>query len=595
MHRDRTMNIATATVNAGSPPPPVIQESANQSLLNPVDVRNTLTIEVTDPTLQPTDQVSVAWTGAPGSGANGSLTTAFINAGNTRPLVIRIPVSLVLFNLSQTVTVTYTIIRGTAAPVTSEPQVVYVLPLAQRDLPRPFITQAEQSGEGPILDINGLTDITLRINAWPLSARGQFLWLWLEGKNADGSDFRMRYWSAPSNVITDEFIRFGFYERSHSANALQGLKDRSVLTLKLMVGLQGSPDESLAQPFAHRNYIVLTNAATPPAILSVTGPDGQDIADGADTPHTSVTLSGSAGAGGEVEIFDGPTPQGTVIAVGSAWTYKVAVLTGGLHVFTVKLADGSGGASSPWTINVVLQNLELTIAEAPDNGNLDPIAALTRLTAVLDYNMQADDRIRVIWTAAPGTPAAGSHTTNTVQAGTTIRPRIIQLPVSLLAFSLGKRVTVSFEYDRGTALPVVSRPLVLNIGTIPANWFVPPVITQANGTTVLNLANVQAGATLLFGGWPLIASGQPIWLDFEGQNASGGSHNLTMWTGPNFAVHRSWVLNGRYSVTVLYSYLKDLAEGSLLSIHFRVNLDQVPNPATAVVFAARQYTIRAIP
>ena len=500
MHRESTMNIATTTVSASGPPSPVIQESVNQSLLNPVAVRYNLTIEVTDPALQDADQVSVSWTGAPGSGVNGSRTTAFISAGSTRPLVSRFPKLLVIFNLGQTVTVTYTIIRGTAAPVTSEPRVVYVLPLAQRDLPRPVITQAEQSGEGPMLDVNGLTDFILRINAWPLGGRGQHLWLRLTGTNADDSVFDVEYWNPPGDVITDQFNRFGYYERSHSAIALHGLKDRSILTLKLMVGLQGSPDESLAQPFAHRNYIVLTNAATAPRILSVADPDGLDIADGADTHHTSVTLSGSARAGDEVKIFDGPDFQGTVIAVGGAWTFVVAVLTGGLHVFTVKLADGSGGASSPWTINVVLQNLELTIAEAPDDGNLDPLAALTRLTAVLDYDMQANDRIRVTWTAAPGTPAAGSHTTNTVQAGTTIRPRIIQLPVSLLAYSLGKRVTVRFEYDRGTAPPVVSQPpLVLNVGTIPANRFVPPVITQANGTTVLNLADVQAGATLLFG------------------------------------------------------------------------------------------------
>ncbi|NMN75033.1 hypothetical protein AF70_00005560 [Pseudomonas sp. KD5] len=496
MHRESTMNIATTTVSASGPPSPVIQESANQSLLNPVDVRNTLTIEVTDPALQDADQVSVTWTGAPGSGPNGSLTTAFINAGSTRPLVSRLPNSLVIFNLGQTVTVTYTIIRGTAAPVTSEPQVVYVLPLAQRDLPRPFITQAEQSGEGPILDINGLTDVTLRINAWPLSARGQFLWLWLEGKNADGSNFRMRYWSAPSNIITDEFIRFGFYERSHSAIALHGLKDRSVLTLKLMVGLQGSLDESLAQLFAHRNYIVLTSAVV---------------------------------------------------------------------------------------------SREVTIKEAPDNANLNPVDAITHLTAVLNYASQSDDLVSVNWTAEPGTPAAGSLTTIAVPVGA--MPMEISLRTSLVPFSIGKAAGISFTYRRGSSDPVTSLPWPLHVLPIPKESLVSPVIAEAKGTTELDLKDVIAGGTLALGIWLHIAIGQRLSLMLTGRNASGVEHNLPIWTDSRNAVHRAWVTSGGYSTIIPAVYLLALRPGSILSIVFSVCTDQVPGSAARTDFEVREYTV----
>lgn len=497
MHRESTMNIATTTVSASGPPSPVIQESANQSLLNPVDVRNTLMIEVTDPALQDADRVSVTWTGAPGSGADGSLTTAFINAGSTRPLVIRIPVSLAIFNLSQTVTVTYTIIRGAAAPVTSEPRVVYVLPLAQRDLPRPVITQAEQSGEGPMLDINGLTDITLRINAWALSARGQFLWLWLEGKNADGSDFRMRYWGAPGNVITDEFIRFGFYERSHSAIALHGLKDRSVLTLKLMVGLQGSQDESLAQPFAHRNYIVLTSAVV---------------------------------------------------------------------------------------------SREVTIEEALDDANLNPINATTHLTAVLNYASESTDLVSVTWTAESGTPAAGSHTTSPVPVGT--MPMKIPLPVPLVAFSIGKAAGISFTYTRGSSAPVTSTPWPLNVLPIPKDSLISPVIAEAKGTTELDLKDVIAGATLRFGTWPHIASGQRVSLMLRGRNTSDAEHDLTLWTDTRNAVHRAWVTAGSYSTIIQSGYLLALMPGSKLSIVFSVYMDQVPGSVARTDFEVREYTIK---
>lgn len=496
-HRERTMNIATAAVNASGPPPPVIQESANQSLLNPVDVRNTLTIVVTDPALQPTDRVSVTWAGAPGSGANGSLTTAFIIAGSTRPLVIRIPVSLVIFNLGQTVTMTYDIIRGTAAPVTSEPQVVYVLPLAQRDLPRPVITQAEQFGEGRMLDVKGLTDFILRINAWPLGGRGQYLWLRLTGTNADDSVFDVEYWNPPGDVITDQFNRFGYYERSHSAVALHGLKDRSVLTLKLMVGLQGSQDPSHAQAFAHRNYIVLTNAVV---------------------------------------------------------------------------------------------SREVTIKEAPDNANLNPVDAMTRLTAVLNYASEPTDLVSVTWAAEPGTPAAGSRTTILVPVG--VMPMEISLPVALVAFSIGKAAAISFTYARGSSAPVTSSPWPLNVRPIPKDLLNSPVIDEAKGTTELDLKDVIAGATLRFGIWPHIATGQRLSLMLMGRNASGAEHNFTLWTDTRNAVHRAWVTSGSYSTIIQSGYLLALMPGSTLSIVFSVCTDQVPGSAARTDFDAREYTVK---
>lgn len=232
----------------------------------------------------------------------------------------------------------------------------------------------------------------------------------------------------------------------------------------------------------------------------------------------------------------------------------------------------------------------MTIAEAPDNGNVDPLAVERTLTAVVDYDMQPNDRIRVRWTAAPGTPAAGSHTTNTLTAGTT-RPRRVPLPLTLVAFSLGKRVTVSAEYDRGTAQPVPLGPIHLNVGMIPADRFIPPVFLEANGTSDLILANVQGGATLRFGIWPHIARLQALWLDLEGEDINGAPHNLAMWTG-NVTVNQSWVFNNGYSVIVLFSYLKDLRPGSTLTVRFRVNLDTIANSSTAQAFVLRQYTIR---
>lgn len=544
--------------------------------------------------IEPTDRVSVTWAGAPGSG---SYTSGFFPVGELRPLEVGIGgTPLVIFNQGKTVTLTYSVIRGTSAPVTSQPLILYVLPITQSDLPRPFIAQATDFGEGLALDVNALTEFTLRINAWPLLTQGQYFWLLLRGTNANDSVFNELYWSAPSNVVDQEF-NSGFYARNYSADPLKRLKDRSTLTLEFMAGLEGSQDQALAQRFAHRNYIVRTNApVTPvrPVILSVKDPLNQDIADGGSTVHTSVTVQGTAMAGEEVEVFDGETPHGTVRADSGSWEHRVPGLTNGSHVLTAKALYGSGELSNPWTFNVTLQDLQLSIREAPDNVNLNPLAVTGRLTAVLNYDMQPDDRLRVTWTAAQGTPAAGSHTTNTVVAGSS-RPREIVLPVSLVAFSLGKTVEVTFTFERGVSPPVTSQPFPLNVLTLPASAFTAPVITQANGTNMLNLNDVTAGATLLFSGWPLIASGQRTWLDLEGEDANGDGHNLTIWTGTSNSVYRSWATSNSYSLTIAFNYLQQLRDGSKLSIRFRLNMDQVANPATAVVFETREYTIRSTP
>ncbi|WP_148057448.1 hypothetical protein [Pseudomonas brassicacearum] len=373
---------------------------------------------------------------------------------------------LTIFNLGHTVTVTYTVIRGNAEPVTSQPLIFYVLSVSQSDLPRPFITQASDSGEGLVLDVNRLTEFTLRINAWILQMRGQFFWLRLLGTNADGSPFNEVYWSAPSNVVGPEFSK-GFHAQNFSADPLKGLENHSILTLVLKVGLQGSQDETLSQPFAHRSYIVRTGAPiTPvrPLIQSVKDLD-QDIIDGGSTAHASVTIEGTAMVGGEVEIFDGLISKGTARADSGRWEFLMVDLGIGRHVFKAVALYGSNEESNTWTINVALPlPLPLTIKEAPDNTNLDPAAARERLTAVLNYDMVSTDLVRVMWV---GTPGAGTRTTAPVQAGN-ISPREILLPTTLVTANVGTRVTVTFSYTRGTSAPVVSEPLSLNVLANPA-------------------------------------------------------------------------------------------------------------------------------
>ncbi len=244
----------------------------------------------------------------------------------------------------------------------------------------------------------------------------------------------------------------------------------------------------------------------------------------------------------------------------------------------------------PSAVESVIDLPPPSIKENPDNTNLNPVAVKDTLTVIVDYVMEPDDRISVTWTGAAGTPAEGSYTMGFVEAAST-GPREIPLPISLVRFNLSKPVTVTFTYTRGASTPQTSLPRLLNVLTIPADELIASVITQATGTSVLDLKDVLNGGTLRFGSWPHIAVAQRIWLNLEGHNAEGNAHNLTIWTGGRNAVTRGWGSTGSFDAHVLYDYLKELGDGSKLSILFRVNMDGVANLATAVSFPARIYTV----
>ncbi|WJK11935.1 hypothetical protein [Pseudomonas fluorescens] len=577
-----TANSSNASVAA--PPPPTIQENPSTFLLDPQNVRNTLTVEVTDPSLQPGDSVSVMFTGDPATGSNGSHTTSAVSAGTVRPMHIRLPFTLTTFNLGRTVIVTYTITRGNAAPVTSDPLVMYVLTLAQRDLPRALITEADQLGEGRFLNLDGLSSFTLRIDAWTLSTRGQFLWLRLLGINADNSVFDRPYWGPPGNVIADEFNRFGYYETPHPATDLRSLKHGSVLSLILMVGLQGSQDPSFAQPFAHRNYIVLTDPTSAPRIERIVDPDGREVADQGETLSTRVTLFGVATE--PVIVFDGETRLGTAPVIAGAWEYLAAGLTTGLHVFTGRYA--AGGVSRSWTINV-LENREVRIKESTGNTHLNPSASINTLTFVLDYPSQPADLVSLRWIAAPGTPAAGSYTSLPVAVGAT--PRELTAPVSLVAFSIGKTVEATASYVRGGAPAVQLQPLALSVLPISSNLLISPVIDEAKDTLELDKKDIVAGANLTFGNWIHIARGQRLELTLMGFTANGTENNRSLWTPDRNSVHQAWVTNPGYTFRLPADYLLSLGVGTLVSILFTVRTDQVPSSTAVTVFEPRRYTI----
>jgi hypothetical protein len=92
-----------------------------------------------------------------------------------------------------------------------------------------------------------------------------------------------------------------------------------------------------------------------PTITEVKDPKGNPVPHGSTTVETSVTLSGLASKGLEVEIFDGTATKGKapVDPATGIWSRTVTGLTPVGHSFTAKALYGSGVSSAEWPITVV--------------------------------------------------------------------------------------------------------------------------------------------------------------------------------------------------------------------------------------------------
>ena len=202
------------------------------------------------------------------------------------------------------------------------------------------------------------------------------------------------------------------------------------------------------------------------------------------------------------------------------------------------------------------------------------------------------DTLSVIWQGAAGTPVAGSYTSpqRLVSAGLEIA-----VPRSVLAYSLGKQVTVTYVVERNGKPHPPSLPLLLNILTLPATALIPPKIVEADANNFLDLMALGSkNATIHALLHTLIEAGQPCWLSLEGKKADGTAHNLVLWNGLPAQVNATWISQGFWPAALTNSYFKQLGHGTTLTIKFKVSLDKSNNLATAAVFPDRTYTIKAV-
>lgn len=236
-------------------------------------------------------------------------------------------------------------------------------------------------------------------------------------------------------------------------------------------------------------------------------------------------------------------------------------------------------------IGVALDLKEPEIKEAPNNV-LQPIAAKDTLTAVVRaYPNMIGTQVSVTWT---GTPGEGSKTEGPVNV-TMQQDMEIPLANSLVAFNLGKTAKVIYTVIRN-GVPQDSEELLLTVLPIAdGDKNLPtPAIDGAMGD-VLDVARLEEGAQLRIEKWMLQAEGQCIWLCYNGTDKNGGAVEKVLWAGEAHQQAEGLVAAAQVA------WLKELKDGSKLTITFKVNYDKVPNINTTVDFPVRVYTVEVTP
>jgi hypothetical protein len=189
---------------------PKIKEAPNDTSLDPLDAQNALTAVIDYDGMLVGDKIIVRWIGAPGTLPAGSRSTEPWPVTTVGPQEIPLAISVLAFNLDKSVTLDYSVIRGTQEPKDSPPRTLAVLQLRVDLSHSPKIIQAADGGEGAELDIAGLTGpATLRAGFWPHIAAGQRVWMDVEGVKKDDTEYRRVVWTGPNNAVNSTWISQG--------------------------------------------------------------------------------------------------------------------------------------------------------------------------------------------------------------------------------------------------------------------------------------------------------------------------------------------------------------------------------------------------
>lgn len=298
--------------------------------------------------------------------------------------------------------------------------------------------------------------------------------------------------------------------------------------------------------------------------------------------------------------------RGSNTGVNSDWV-KLSSFTAGQPVpFPIKaelIKDNEGGTAEAdyqieWAAGGTSYSdtLKFNVGVKPDlkdpeikeavNNVLQPFAAKDTLTAIVRaFPNMVGTQVSVTWA---GTPGEGTKTVGPITV-TAQQDLEVSLDNLLVAFNLGnKDVKVSYIVTlNGT--PQGSKESTLHVAAIVDgdNNLPTPSIDGAVGNE-LDVTLLKDSAQLRIDKWLLQALYQCIWLRYDGTDKNGKPVEYVFWAGEAHQQAEGLV------TAALVAWLRELDDGTTLTITFKVNYDKVSNVDTAVGFPARTYTVNAI-
>ncbi|MBD8827484.1 Ig-like domain repeat protein, partial [Pseudomonas sp. CFBP 13602] len=333
-----------------------------------------------------------------------------------------IPAPILAASLGKTAEVFYAVNQSGAVRPVSEVLSLQVLTLPANTLSDLQILEAI----GGSLDVSALTDdATLRVGHWPLIVAGQQVWLTLEGYRSNGTEYNIRM-LAPPDAVDSAWVSSGSKTVKVPVAELKALRHQSRLTVTFKVAMNGGSNEATATIFDSRAYAVVAVADNAPTISSVRD-SWSEISPGGTTYDNSVTVSGTATASQQVELFDGATSKGNAsVDTGGNWSAPLSGLALGTHSITAKGLYGNGLVSAARAFNKaaqtapVISSVRDSIEEVPNGGTTPDLTVSISGTATPNTQVEIFDNGVISkgvaqvnatgnWTHSVSALAAGNH------------------------------------------------------------------------------------------------------------------------------------------------------------------------------------------
>ncbi|MBF6037211.1 YncE family protein, partial [Pseudomonas sp. P155] len=338
---------------------PKIKEAPNDTSLDPLDAQSALTAVIDYDGMLVGDKIIVRWIGATGTLPAGSHTTDTWPVTTVGPQEIPLAVSVIAFNLDKSITLDYSVTRGTQDPKDSRTRTLAVLQLRVDLSHSPKIIQAADGGDGTELEVSTLTAAaTARSGFWPHIANGQPVWMEVKSTKEDDTEYKRVVWRGQSNAVNVTWISQGYLDASLPLADLQSLKHQSELTVTFKTTPDRSMDENLALSFPVRTYTVSAGQIDTPTFTNAPytiAPAGRLkniellLSSSSDTPVPGGKLSLTLPA--QFRYADGSSGQREFIT-NDVGRVSVSGVKGALNPGSYDLSVTSGSKTDNTTITV---------------------------------------------------------------------------------------------------------------------------------------------------------------------------------------------------------------------------------------------------